>query len=210
MTYAPQRPRGSRSSRLPPENRREQLVDAALRVFGRRHPGAVTFEEIADEAGVSRPLIYVYFPDRDSLSAAVVERSVELLGRAMAEVGPSIDEISGSLPVRAYLQFAHDNPDAFRQVAGLATMAGHPRIRQLLTNWIEIGAEQLGGGPEARLLTAGIAGFLRGVTSWWMMQPELDLDQATRVATEALACLDDIGARFRTTAPAPHKRASSG
>src|SRR5262244_190217 len=156
--------------RLAPEDRRGQLVDAALRVFGRRHPGAVTFEEIADEAQVSRPLIYVYFRDRDALTAAVVERAVELLGKALAEVGPSIDEISGHLPVRAYLKFAHDNPDAFRQIAGLAALTADPRIAQILRNWVEIGAAQMGGDARARLLTAGIAGFLRGVTSWWVME----------------------------------------
>src|SRR5262245_15758606 len=197
--------------RLPPEDRREQLTDAALRVFGRRHPGAVTFEEIADEARVSRPLIYVYFRDRDALTAAVVERAVELLGKALAEVG-TIDEIGGQLPVRAYLKFGRDNPDAFRQIAGLAALTADPRIAQVLRNWIEVGAEQMGGGARGRLLTAGIAGFLRGVTSWWVMAPEVDLDEATQFTSEALACFDQIGTRFEDVVGAATrpKRTGSG
>jgi len=196
--------------RLPPEDRRDQLIDAALRVFGRRHPGAVTFEEIADEAHVSRPLIYVYFRDRDALTAAVVERAVELLGQAMAQVGPSIDEISGHLPVRAYLKFGRDNPDAFRQIAGLAALTADPRIAQILRNWIELGADQMGGDARARLLTAGIAGFLRGVTTWWVMNPEVDLDEATQFTSDALACFDQIGTRFEDVVGAATRRERTG
>src|SRR5215470_15509912 len=51
-------------TRLAREERREQIVDAAAEVFQGRNPADVTFEEIADAAGVSRALVYNYFGDR--------------------------------------------------------------------------------------------------------------------------------------------------
>ena len=58
-------------TRLDPEIRREQIVEAAEQVFHGRDPSEVTFEEIAEAAGVSRALVYNYFGDKGGLIAAV-------------------------------------------------------------------------------------------------------------------------------------------
>jgi len=54
-------------TRLARDERREQLVDAAAAVLQGRDPAEVTFEEIADAAGVSRALVYNYFGDRNGV-----------------------------------------------------------------------------------------------------------------------------------------------
>lgn len=69
--------------RLPPEERREQLLDAALRIITERGYGAVSIEAVAREVGVTRPVVYSSFPGLAVLLAALLRREEE---RAMGEI----------------------------------------------------------------------------------------------------------------------------
>nr|BBH93326.1 TetR family transcriptional regulator [Thermogemmatispora argillosa] len=55
------------------EDRREQIIDAALRVFARKGVARATNKDIAREAGITPGLIYYYFADKDALLQAVIE-----------------------------------------------------------------------------------------------------------------------------------------
>lgn len=59
--------------RLPPEERRAQLLAVALEVFARRGFGRAGHAEIAEEAGVAVSTVFLYFPTRRELIAAVLE-----------------------------------------------------------------------------------------------------------------------------------------
>ncbi len=62
-----------RPRRLPPEERRAQLLACALRVFARRGIGAARHAEIAEEAGVAVSTVFVYFETRPALVRAVLD-----------------------------------------------------------------------------------------------------------------------------------------
>jgi AcrR family transcriptional regulator len=71
---------GSAPRRLPPADRREQLIDAALSVAARDGHEGLAFEAVAKQAGVTRNLVYHYFPDgRRELVEAAARRAGELL-----------------------------------------------------------------------------------------------------------------------------------
>ena len=70
-------------TRLTRATRREQIIDAAVERVPRPRPGDVTFEEVADAAGVSRALVYNYFGDRRGLVAAVFQRHTDRLHAAV-------------------------------------------------------------------------------------------------------------------------------
>ncbi|WP_069802129.1 TetR/AcrR family transcriptional regulator [Thermogemmatispora onikobensis] len=55
------------------EDRREQIIDAALRVFARKGVARATNKDIAREAGITPGLIYYYFADKEALLRAVIE-----------------------------------------------------------------------------------------------------------------------------------------
>ncbi|MBX9605706.1 MAG: TetR/AcrR family transcriptional regulator [Gammaproteobacteria bacterium] len=74
---APARPPGAR--RLAPDARRAQLLTCALKVFARRGLGAARHAEIAAEAGMSVPTVFVYFPTREALVQAVLEEVARLI-----------------------------------------------------------------------------------------------------------------------------------
>jgi AcrR family transcriptional regulator len=60
--------------RMPPAQRREQLIDAALEVILEHGYGKVSIEAVARTAGVTRPVVYDHFPDLARLLHALVER----------------------------------------------------------------------------------------------------------------------------------------
>ncbi|NJP99695.1 TetR/AcrR family transcriptional regulator [Streptomyces zingiberis] len=65
--------------RMGVEERREQLLAVALEQFGRRSPDEVSLDDIASAAGISRPLLYHYFPGRNGLYEAAANRAAEEL-----------------------------------------------------------------------------------------------------------------------------------
>ena len=68
--------------RLSPEDRRNELLDLGAEVFGQRPYDEVRIDEIAERAGVSRALMYHYFPDKRAFFAAVVRNEGERLFEA--------------------------------------------------------------------------------------------------------------------------------
>src|SRR6478672_13710450 len=103
-------------TRLGRDERREQLVDAAAAVFQGRDPAEVTFEEIADAAGVSRALVYNYFGDRQGLIEAVARRASERLSERVTAALATTRGLREALAaaIRASLEFANEDPAGYR------------------------------------------------------------------------------------------------
>jgi AcrR family transcriptional regulator len=158
------------------------IIDAAASVFEGRDPAEVTFEEIAEAAGVSRALVYNYFGDRGGLLAAVYLRSFDLLN---AQLRGSIDP--GLTPVervretvRVYLLFARDNPAGWR----LLQMAGamdHPAVLDARRRRMDELAALLGGAKEARTVACGIVGLLEAATLDWLHGSDVDVERLADV-----------------------------
>jgi len=74
--------------RLPPSQRREQLIDAALSVIVQQGYGGVSIEAIARSAGVTRPVIYDHFRNLGELLQTLVEREEAYALAQLAEVVP--------------------------------------------------------------------------------------------------------------------------
>lgn len=80
----------SRRQRLGSEERREQLLAAGTRLLAERPYDKVSIEEIAEAAGVSRGLLYHYFPTRKELVLACLQRGERQLGELTA-LDPGVD-----------------------------------------------------------------------------------------------------------------------
>src|SRR6202040_1979720 len=68
-----------RSNRLPRHERRRQLLDAALEVFVSQGYHAAAMDEIAERAGVSKPVLYQHFPSKLELYLALLDESTDAL-----------------------------------------------------------------------------------------------------------------------------------
>ncbi|MFG2221856.1 TetR/AcrR family transcriptional regulator [Streptomyces sp. NPDC048644] len=71
--------------RMGVEERREQLIAVALDQFGHRSPEDVSIDEIAEAAGISRPLVYHYFPGKQQLYEAALRRAADELTARFVE-----------------------------------------------------------------------------------------------------------------------------
>ncbi|MFI9773917.1 TetR/AcrR family transcriptional regulator [Streptomyces sp. NPDC051956] len=71
--------------RMGVEERRQQLIGVALELFSHRSPDDVSIDEIAAAAGISRPLVYHYFPGKLSLYEAALRRAADDLGQRFVE-----------------------------------------------------------------------------------------------------------------------------
>ncbi|MFJ7072794.1 TetR/AcrR family transcriptional regulator [Streptomyces sp. NPDC098781] len=115
--------------RMGVEERRQQLIGVALELFSQRSPDDVSIDEIASAAGISRPLVYHYFPGKLSLYEAALKRaSEELAGRF---VEPHDGPLGARLlrVMRRFFDFVDDHGPGFS-----ALMRGGPAVGSTATN----------------------------------------------------------------------------
>jgi AcrR family transcriptional regulator len=165
-------------TRLDPEVRREQILDAASRVFYDRDPVDVTFEELASAAGVSRALVYNYFGDKSGLLAAVYLRALnELHDELEHAVQPYQDDADRlRAAIECYLRYARRNSAAWR-LLGHAAALDHPEVRAARRQRFEALATGWGGTSQARIVARGVTGFLEGATLVWIEGGARNLDR---------------------------------
>src|SRR5213592_1932466 len=107
-----------RSSRLPRHERRRQLLDAALEVFVSQGYHAAAMDEIAERAGVSKPVLYQHFPGKLELYLALLEIHVdELVMRVTDAMESTTDnKVRVHNAVSAYFDFVDGESQAYRLV----------------------------------------------------------------------------------------------
>jgi AcrR family transcriptional regulator len=117
--------------RMPAEQRREQLVDAALSVIIEQGYGGVSIEAIARTAGVTRPVVYDHFPNLGRLLHALVEREERYSAQQLARVVPDdpgsrepVEVLAGS--VRRFLDAVTARPETWRII--LLPLEGTPAV----------------------------------------------------------------------------------
>lgn len=116
---------------MPPEQRREQLVDAALDVILEEGYAGVSIEAIAKKAGVTRPVVYDHYPNLGRLLHALVEREERYALAELEEVVPT--DLEGRDPaellpagVERFLEAVASRPKTWRLI--LLPLEGTPKI----------------------------------------------------------------------------------
>ncbi|MFJ8469179.1 TetR/AcrR family transcriptional regulator [Streptomyces swartbergensis] len=115
--------------RLGVEERRQQLIGVALELFSRRSPDEVSIDEIASAAGISRPLVYHYFPGKLSLYEAALQRASDDLAARFVE--PHEGPLGARLlrVMRRFFDFVDEHGPGFS-----ALMRGGPAVGSSTTN----------------------------------------------------------------------------
>jgi AcrR family transcriptional regulator len=110
--------RTGRKRRMRAPERREQLLEVARKVFGRRGYHTVTMDAVAREAGVTKPILYDHFPSKRELYLSLLEADLanlkERLGEALETSKGNRERIRGSF--QAYFDFVDDHAEGFRLV----------------------------------------------------------------------------------------------
>src|ERR1700755_273098 len=111
-------PPARRTSRLPRSARRMQLLQAAQDVFVAQGFHAAAMDDIAEKAGVSKPVLYQHFPGKRDLYLALLDESAEsLLDAVRAALASTHDnKLRVRATVGAYYHYVEDVTGAFRLV----------------------------------------------------------------------------------------------
>jgi TetR/AcrR family transcriptional regulator len=97
------------------ERRRAEILDAAAALYAKKGWDALTVDQVARSARLSRALVYVYFRDKEDLLFAIGERAMRLLHdrfkAAIAGTARGMDQVDAI--GRAYMGYAHEFPHYF-------------------------------------------------------------------------------------------------
>ncbi|MGC5036502.1 MULTISPECIES: TetR/AcrR family transcriptional regulator [unclassified Streptomyces] len=190
---------GRTRRRLSTEERREQLLSVGARLFSDNPYDDVWIEQVAEIAGVSRGLLYHYFPTKRDFFAAVVERESERMLRMTAAVPgvPVRAQLAAGLD--AYLEYVQAHAHGYRAFHR-ADAAGDRAVRRVYRQALAAQERQIlaalaadpefgpaaGERPEVRLAVRGWLAFTTSVCLEWLRDAELSRDQVRELCARAL------------------------
>ena len=167
-----------RSNRLPRHERRRQLLDAALEVFVARGYHAAAMDEIAERAGVSKPVLYQHFPSKLELYLALLDESVgglvDTVRSALRSTSENKQRVGATFG--AYFEFVGGHDEAYRLVFESdlsnepAVRARLDRVQQECADLVsEVVKEDAGiSDEEARLLSIAMVGMAQVSARYWL------------------------------------------
>ncbi|CAM00400.1 TetR family transcriptional regulator [Saccharopolyspora erythraea NRRL 2338] len=168
----------TRGVRLPRDARRAQLLDAAQHVFVHNGYHAAAMDDIAERAGVSKPVLYQHFPGKLELYLALLEtHGGELVRRVRQAIESTPDNKHRvRAAVAALYEFVDTEGQAFRLVFE-SDLRSEPSVEQAVQNalsgCIDAVAEAVTADAgldheRARLLAVGLVGLSQVTARYWL------------------------------------------
>ncbi|TMQ96228.1 TetR/AcrR family transcriptional regulator [Actinomadura soli] len=178
MTATPDaRPRGTRLPRLA---RRRQLLGAAQEVFVAQGYHAAAMDEIAERAGVSKPVLYQHFPGKLELYLALLDEHAEALVKIVREAldATTDNKLRVQASIRAFYDFVAGDGEAYRLVfeSDLRNVAPvRARVDRANQQCAEMIAQVIAEdtdapSAEAHLLGMGLVGMAEVSARYWLSQ----------------------------------------
>jgi len=167
-----------RSNRLPRHERRRQLLDAALEVFVSQGYHAAAMDEIAERAGVSKPVLYQHFPGKLELYLALLDESVESLVETVRDALQSNPDPKQRVAATfgAYFEYVGGKGQAYRLVFE-SDLSNEPAVRDRLDRVQRECADMVSrtvredaglSEQEAHLLSVGLVGMAQVTARYWL------------------------------------------
>jgi TetR/AcrR family transcriptional regulator len=114
------------------EHRREEILDAAQRVFFEKGLALATMDEIAETAELSKGTLYLYYKSKEDLYLSVMLRGMELLEKKLADVISKNDSVPETVIhlSQAFLEYFETSRDYFRMLEFLQTSQLHKQASE--------------------------------------------------------------------------------
>ncbi len=193
MTASPQARPGN--TRLPRPARRLQLLGAARDVFVAQGYHAAAMDEIAERAGVSKPVLYQHFPGKLELYLALLDESVEEMVRTVSEALSSTTDNRERVPAtfKAFYDFVAGDGEAFRLVFE-SDLSNEPAVRDRLDRAMYACADMVSqfiredagvSIEEAHLLGVALVGMAQVTARYWLSNDQaIPKDQAEQLVAK--------------------------
>ena len=183
--------------RMPRDERRAQLLSAALEVFTAAGYHSAAMDEIAERAGVSKPVLYQHFPSKLELYLAVLDTHIDSLVFAIQREIQSTPDNSERVQatIGAYFDFIEAEGEAFRLLFE-SDMSVEPAVRERLNRMTYDCAAAVSavisldtGLPQeaAMLLGVGLIGSAQVTARHWLERDsKLSRQQAQSLVTNII------------------------
>jgi AcrR family transcriptional regulator len=175
---------------MPADQRRQQLFEVARDRFAQQGFHATSMDEIAEAAGVTKPVLYQHFPSKRALYVELLEETgrqlLHSLAEASARAGSPRERVE--LGFRAYFEFAIGNRSAFLFLLGTA-LRSDPEFARIVEEILDAAAEtsatliEIPVPPEQRqMLANALVGMAESVGRRTLRDPSAVVD-ADRLAS---------------------------
>jgi AcrR family transcriptional regulator len=162
--------------RLPADQRREQLLEVALRLFAHRGFSATTMDDIAAAAGVTKPLLYQHFESKRALYLELVDSVAHdmllAIGEATSRAAGPRQQVEAGFAAYFNLVVSHQN--AFRVLFG-SDLPDDPELSRALRRVEDTVAEAVDALIDAgldsehrRLIAYAVVGMATGASRHWL------------------------------------------
>jgi AcrR family transcriptional regulator len=185
----------SRAARLPRDQRRAQLLDAANEVFTSKGYHAAAMDDIAEAAGVSKPVLYQHFGSKLDLYLALLDSScdrlVEIVTDALASTDHNADRVVATMG--AFYEFVSSSAGEFRFVFE-SDLTGEGRVQQRLWRVNDEIADAIAAvisedtalpRAESKLLAISLVGIAQVSARYWVSgdSAKIPLDEAKQLVS---------------------------
>jgi AcrR family transcriptional regulator len=197
-------------TRLPRAERERQMLAAARALFAERGYGEVTMDEVAAAVGVTKPLLYTYFGNKERLYLACMEPAAHELRDAVASAVAEADRPADALElgVQAFFSFVDRDRDAWRVLFDETLPAGGEVARRVAEHRERLEAVVAGlvvarlpgrrrgrAAVEVEALSTALLGAAESLARWWLRTDALSAAEAAELLIETV----EPGLRARTT-----------
>jgi AcrR family transcriptional regulator len=171
-------------TRLDVDERRRRLLDLGTDLFARFSYDELSMARIAREAGISKALLYHYFPSKQAYFAATLEEKAAELIKLMAEPDPSLPPLEQLMAgLDAFLGWVEANRDAYGKLVRSA--AAIPEVREVVDQVRELTATRILAGidpeqqarPSLRTAVRAWLWFMDGAILDWTEHGDVSRDE---------------------------------
>ncbi|KJF21634.1 TetR/AcrR family transcriptional regulator [Rhodococcus sp. ACPA4] len=198
---------GAKRTRLSPDERRAQLIDLGARMLAERPLEQISVEDIADQAGVSRGLLFHYFASKSEFHLAIVRHtSQQMLART--EPIETDDPIATLRSVLAsYVDYVTENRTTYVSLLR-GTASGDPHMREVFEQTRDVMAARtldqlptigLPRTPQVELAVRGWIAFVEEATISWLRSPAISREELIELTVNALPALASAAAGLTVT-----------
>ncbi|MGI8632748.1 MAG: TetR/AcrR family transcriptional regulator [Solirubrobacterales bacterium] len=184
-------PSGEPRGRVPRAVREREMLDVAEAAFATEGFSATTMDAVAEQSGVTKPMVYAYFGSKEGLFRACMERGKRRLfamvdQAADPEQPPAIQLWKG---ISTFFEFVEVHRNSWTILFGEGTSTGGPfadesarlreEIARLVTQLLGEAVTTAGKVGESRLqrlepMAHALTGACSSAAEWWIDQPDYD------------------------------------
>jgi AcrR family transcriptional regulator len=168
-------------SRLPRAERERQMLETAHALFAERGYAEVTMDEVASAVGVTKPLLYNYFGNKERLYAACMAPAADGLAEAIVSAVRSADAPAEALAagVRAFFAFLAGDREGWRVLFDETKPAHVAEYRDRL-------ARLVNPDPAVEPLIVAVLGAAEALGRWWLRTEAMPADAAADLLIRTL------------------------